>query len=359
MGGLLTWLGNLVHSDAEHKTQLRIEDDQILVDSHPGLSPVAEEHYLRIWLSEMFLREDGSWFAKRYPLTYSLVELTAAGKTTEFANVSGRNRLDIKQTDLGRSLLYHYPLTPLLPFRGGTVTINCGLVSMVASNLVTSFAGVVSEFAGKLGGAPVAAAADMAASIARSVQDLLGAGDAVSKLYYHDVFTAGGGGASLVSGHLFLSEKPEGEVDGARLWVTADGVRQGERGGPFRPLPPQDYLLFQIECTAERDDYRSFDYLRDPFEQALDAKAEGDDAKGRVLLNQAKRAAQKSDDFTALDRRRIKAALDAAYANDGWGAVTPEAGPAPRPEAAPRDRFAEAVAAVSIEEARQLPEDED
>lgn len=358
MGGLLNWLGNLVHSDAEHKTQLRIESDHILVDSHPGLSPVAEEHYVRIWLSEMFLRENGSWFTKRYPLTYSLVELSAAGKTTEFANVSGKNRLDIKQADLGRSLLYNYPLTPLLPFRGGTVSINCGLVSMVASNLITSFAGVVSDFAGKLGGAQIAAATDMAASIASGVQDLLGAGDAVSKLYYHNAFTAAGGGAALVSGHLFLSEKPEGEVDGKRLWVTADGVREGDRGGPFRPLPPQDYLLFQIECTAERDDYRSFDYLREPFEQALDAKAEGDEEKGRLLLNQAKRAAQKSDDFTALDRRRIKAALDTAYANDGWGAV-PEGRPPSRLEAATRSRFADAVASVSIEEARQLPEEVD
>lgn len=50
-----------------------------------------------------------SWFTKRYPLTYSLIEMNYGGQTTEFSNVSGKNKLDIKQIDIGRSLLYNYP----------------------------------------------------------------------------------------------------------------------------------------------------------------------------------------------------------------------------------------------------------
>ena len=59
------------------------------------------------------------------------VELNYAGQSVEFTNVSGKNKLEIKQTDLGRSLLYNYPVTPLLPFRGGTIGLDCGLVSMI------------------------------------------------------------------------------------------------------------------------------------------------------------------------------------------------------------------------------------
>ena len=107
-------------------------------------------------------------------------------------------------------------------------------------------------------------------------------------------------------------------MDARRLWVTQEGLREGEPGGPLQPLPAQDYLLFQIECLQERDDYRSFPYIRQPFEDALDAKADGDDPKGQTLLNQAKRAVQRSPDSTGLDRKRIRKALDDAYANDGF-----------------------------------------
>jgi hypothetical protein len=358
MGGLFDWLGKLVHDDAEHKTQIRVAPDHVLIPNRSTVSPVAEQHYIRLWLTEMFLRENSTWFTKRYPLTYSLVEMSYGGKSAEFANVSGKNKLEIKQTDLGRSLLYNYPMTPLLPFRGGTVSLDCGLVSMTASNLVTKFAGVVSDFAGKLGGAQVAAVTDIASSIASSVQDLLGAGDAVSKLYYHNAFTGAGGGAPLTSGYVFLSEKVEGKIDPARLWITQDGVREGSPGPTPQPLEPQDYLVIQIECLTERDDYRAFPYVSDPFEQALDAKAEGDDTKGQLLLRQAKRAAQKSADFTRLDAKRISAALDAAYANDGWAAEGNESvGESPIDKFA-RSRFAQALSLVSIDEAMELPDPE-
>lgn len=357
MGGLFDWLGKLVREETEHKTQIRIAPDHVLTQNRPAVSPVAEQHYIRLWLVEMFLRENTSWFTKRYPLTYSLVETNYGGRSTEFANVSGKNRLEIKQTDLGRSLLYNYPMTPLLPFRGGTVSLDCGLVSMTASNLVTMFAGVVSDFAGKLGGAQVAAVTDVASSIASSVQDLLGAGDAVSKLYYHNAFAGAGSGSPLASGYVFLSESPEGRIDPNRLWVTPEGIREGSPGAPLKPLEAQDYLLIQIECLTERDDYRAFAYVSDPFEEALDAKAEGDDAKGQLLLRQAKRSVQKSADFTKVDARRISVALDAAYAADGWGAETDESGASPM-DRFERSRFVDALALVSFEAALELPDPE-
>ena len=355
MGGLFDWLGKLAHQQADRKTQIRIAGDHISSGAALPVSPVAEEHYIRLWLVEMFLRDGASWFTSRYPLTYSLVEMNYAGKGVEFANVSGKNKLDIKRTDLGRSLVYNYPLTPLLPFRGGTVSLDCGLVSMTSDNVLTKFAGVVSEFAGKFGAAQIAAGTDLASSIASSVQDLLGAGDAVSKLYYHNSFGGAGGAAPLTSGYIFLSEKSDGEIKPERLWITNDGIREGAAGALSR-LDPQDYMLIQIECASERDDYRAFTYVSEPFDQALDAKAEGDDAKGQLLLRQAKRTVQKSPDFTKLDAKRIAAALDAAYANDGWMAAKEPASPFEEFELDEHNRFVGAISRVSLDEARSLPD---
>ena len=129
---------------------------------------------------------------------------------------------------------------------------------------------------------------------------------------------AGDGGTQLVSGYLFISEMAEGTLDPARLWVTKDGIRQGDGAAALSQLSPQDYLLLLIECTTERDDYRSFSYIADPFNDALAAKADGDDAKAKLLIAQAKKAVQKSADFTAADSRRIRLAIDAAFADDGW-----------------------------------------
>ncbi len=318
--GLFDWLSGLGHEDAIHRTQIRIAPERVLTGAKVAVSPVAEQHYVRLWLTEMFLRDGGRWFTSRYPLTYSLVSLDFGDqKGAEWANVSGKNKLDIKQTDLGRSLLYNYPMTPLLPFRGGTISLDCGLVSMAADNIIKSFASVVSEFAGKLGDAQVSAVAGIAASVAGSVQELLGAGDSVSKLYYHDVFAAGGG-TKLTSGYLFLSEAAEGTIDPRSLWVTPSGIRQGASAADARALEPQDYLLLQIECATERDDYRSFSFIADPFNDALAAKSDGDADKARLLIAQAKRAVQKSVAFTAADGKRIRLAIDAAFAADGWEA---------------------------------------
>ncbi|RAX37834.1 hypothetical protein [Rhizobium tropici] len=351
MPGLFKWLNDFLHQKAEHNTQIRLDPSQILTNDNVTIQAVGEETYIRLWLVEMFLRDKSSWFTERYPLTYSLVEMSYGGTSIEFANVSGKNRLDIQQTDLGKSLLYNYPMTPLLPFRGGTISLDCGLVSMASDNTILKFAGVVSEFASKLGGAQIAMAAGIASSIASSVQDLLGAGKAVSKLYYHNAFTGSNGASPLASGYIWLSEGKEGKIEANRLWITSEGIRQADtKEGSFKPLEPQDYMLVRIECVAERDDYRAFAYVSDPFEQALDAKGEGDDEKGKILLRQAKRAVQKSADFTKLDAKRIIAALDEAYANDGWM----PAKSSPFQEYV--DPLSQAIDLVSIDRARSLPD---
>ncbi|NWN22975.1 hypothetical protein GY661_24310, partial [Escherichia coli] len=85
-----------------------------------GVNAQAEQHYVQLILGEMFLRRSGEWFTKRYPLVYSLIALHYGDQPKlEFANVSGKNRFEIKQADLDHSILRNYPLTPLLPFRGG------------------------------------------------------------------------------------------------------------------------------------------------------------------------------------------------------------------------------------------------
>ena len=346
--GLFDWLGGRVDQVARQRARIVIPDAQNLTTTKKGTQAVAEQHYVRIWLSEMFLKSNNVWFTSRFPLVYSLVGLQYAGKNLELANVSGKNRFEIKQPDLDRSILRDYPLTPLLPFRGGTIEIDCGLVSMQAGNLVQSFAGVVSDLAGKLNAPQVAAIVGIAESVAGGVQQLLGAGEAETMLYIHDTFDAN----DLRDQFILLSGKRQADVPPHTIWVTDAGVRQGVNFANLTQLDPQDFIVLRIEVAEERDDWRSLTAISEPLEAATEAQFGGEDNKAKLLINQAKLATIKSPDLTRRDMQRVIAGIDKELQS-----------PQPAPAMAglkPSSALEKAVARVSPEEAAALaPLDED
>lgn len=357
--GLFDWLGAQIAHDAVHRTAIMLAPDRVTLPGKHPVAAVAGEHYVRLWMREMFLRQDQQWFTTRYPLAYSLIGLRYADTAVEIANVSGRNKLDIKQTDLGHQIQSNFILTPLLPFRGGTVEIDCGLVSMQASDVLRSFAGVVSDFAAKLNAPQVSAVIDLAAAVTSGLQSLLQAGETETKLYYHTTLTAQGGGAALQSGFIFLSEQPDGAMEAAKLWLTPEGLRYGATIGGAGALPAQDYMVIEVECLASRDDWQQLAVIDEPFHALQDALADGDADKAKLLLTQGIKAAQRCPDLNTLDIRRAIAALRAAYADrpEGDQPAMVKALATKALAATPRPTLSEAVAAISVEQARALPDE--
>jgi hypothetical protein len=286
-----------------------IADASGAVGTTSGVKLVAEEHYLRLWLREMCLRDDRVWFTTRYPAVHSVVGLQYGDRTLELANISGNSKLQLKAVDLDRSVQTNYPLTALLPFRGGTVQLDCGLVSMKNDDLVKEFTGVVSDFAGKLTVPQVSSAISLASSVASGIQEVLTGGAAAAKLYYHTAFTGQNAATELVSGFIFLSAVPENTISRDQLWITSNGVRKGVNKDSLTSLDVSDYMVVQIECVVARDDWQQLTSIADPFQVAVDAKIGGDTDKAKVLFNQARMAAFKSTDLTSLDRKRVLAAM--------------------------------------------------
>lgn len=360
MTTLFEWFGGKINREAQKRTHLRIAAENVLLPGKPAVAAIAEQHYVRLWLVEMFLRQDRSWFTSRHPLVYSLAALQYGDGGAEISGVSGKKALNVDQVDLGRSIGSHYALTPVLPFRGGTVSVDCGLVSMKSADVIEAFAGVVSDFAGKLCQPQVASVVGLAGSVASGIQGLLGAGEAVTELYYRDTFGGASGGAALESGYVFLSDQPDGTWRPDQLWVTPQGLRCGLRSDP-RPLPPQDYLLIEVQVTDRRDDFRAFSAIKEPFDQALEAKLDGEAEKAELLRRQALKAAARSPDLTALDKKRVAEAIRLGFDADGWVAdPATESGliaPGGRPAVA--DAFERAVARVGTEAAARLPAIED
>jgi len=346
--GLFDWLGSKINGQAEPRAKVNIPEAHNLTGIPAGVAAVAEQHYIRLWISDMFLKNDNKWFSSRFPLAYSLIGLTYGGQKTEITNISGKNQFDIEQPDIGKSILQNYALTPLLPFHGGTIELDCGLVSMKAKDGLKEFAGVVSDIASKVNVPQVANVVAIASSIAEGVQSLLGAGDAETMLYIHDTYAAG----TIASGYVYLSDKKQTDVDPNSIWITTNGARQGASQATLQPLSPQNYIVLRIEVTRERDDWRSLPAISEPLEAALDAKYSGDDAKAKLLLGQAKLAAVKSKDLTRLDATRVIKGIDAEFNQPGVAGGSGGTAPA-KPVAAAF--LANAAARTSIADALASP----
>src|SRR5258708_40040408 len=86
-----------------------------LAGTDDALKP--QRDYLRLWLDDMFLKQDRAWFTDVFPAVHTAVELkfgTEPIKMTHVTDGSGQ---------VGRGSYKSYALTDLVPFNGGTVTI--------------------------------------------------------------------------------------------------------------------------------------------------------------------------------------------------------------------------------------------
>ncbi|WP_306141471.1 hypothetical protein [Roseibium sp. MMSF_3412] len=321
---LFKWISNQVGRPAIRPTHIWVKPQNTRTTDEVGTTADEGQHYVRLWISELFLEKDRVWFTERSPIVHTSVGLEYGDNKVELTNLSGKPGFDIKTPDLGKSILRNYRLTPLLPFNGGTIEIDAGLVSVRVNNLVQDFAAVVSDVAGLLNAPQASQAIGLAQSVASGVQKLLGAGEAETKLYFHDTLA----GSSVKSGFLFLTAQSEGTQDPEKIWVTADGARYGSGPADLGPLPSQDYIVLRLEVASSRDDWRSFTAISKPLEEAITASQLAEDTKAALLLSQAKAAALASEDLTRLDKRRAILGIQTEFDEFGLGLAGPvRAGP--------------------------------
>lgn len=320
---LWEWLSSWVERKATQPTALRVPDANV-IDGSARVPLRPDKDYVHIWLRQMCLAKDREWFTTRLPAVHSLIVLKFGDQVQELANVAGQAKLQIGLPELNKAKLLSYELTGLLPFRGGTVNVDCGLASMRGSDVMGNFIGVVSDFASKLTLPQVSAAANIAQSVTSSVQSLLGAGETKSKLYYHDAFAADGGGARLKPGYIFVSEKRDGTIKAEKIWVKNGEVWFGLSANDLTRPDPHDYILIEIATTDHRNDWRHLKNISEPFNDAVATKLSGDTAKADLLYNQAIMAVVRSADLTEGDKVRVMIALRDFYKDPYGGGTSAE-----------------------------------
>src|SRR4051812_44891136 len=98
----------------------------------------------------MFLKRDREWFMSWYPVAQSLIQLRFGNlpNPLEIAQIAGPDHLlNVDPDHLDRVVQLDLPLTPLLPFIGGTVQVEAALIAMEASDILRRFLDVMGSFA--------------------------------------------------------------------------------------------------------------------------------------------------------------------------------------------------------------------
>ncbi|MCM3922627.1 hypothetical protein ND748_13280 [Frankia sp. AiPs1] len=310
-GGLWTRIKNGFAADAEHVTTCFLPA--------PGSAPIwPAQGYLRLWLAEGFLARARTWGNDRFPVLHAGASLTfGAGAPVAFTTFSRPAAAWAVPGDQ-----FDFPITPLLPFNGGTVEIEAAVYQAAQTGPLGTAASLVAGFA-ELLGPPLATAASVANAISTGLDSLIDAsGDEPVLGVHYAMISPGGGGQPVQAGHLVVVNAPPGSLPG-ELTIGADG-RLAVRGDPDaagggahsagdRRLTGFDYLVVRVETRTEHDIWLS-PTMTALISQARLARAHGRAAAFADYRAEAVTLAWTSADYVESDRPRIAAAIAAALA---------------------------------------------
>lgn len=306
---LIDWFANLFVKEAKHYVYAPVPSEVEKIVFQEG------QHYFRLRLAEMFLKDDRKLFRKVVPVVSSLVSLQfGSNAAQQLPNIAGPLALNLNENSLGKGVQLNYSLTNLVPYRGGTVSVSAALLAYVSKDYLQSFLALANSVSGLLTIGQLSAALKVADSAAGALQDLLDSGDKDVRLVYHNEYAGSDnlGGVSLTSGYFAVVAADAGKFNSANLLVKNSQLYCGADPDTAQPLTGYDYMLFSVEAALYRDDFRYFteynSLLYTSIEKGMTDKAEGD-----AVIRVGMLAVFKSDDLTYVDKTRVAAALKAEY----------------------------------------------
>jgi hypothetical protein len=253
-----------------HYTDLWIPEENVTIppgETLPKGGIKSGEHYFRIWLSEMFLKNDRDWGASWYPAVLASVELKFGNNTTELTHVAGETTLknfDMKALNKGVSV--NHEITTLIPFNGGTVRLEAALLAMQGKSDPKSLVKILGDFSKLLVVPQLSSALVVAEPLVNGITELIGATNAHPELRIQNTWTGSGvGGANVLRpGYFAVISAKSGEIAPASLFVRNNQLYFGEN-----QLTGYHYMLFRVDVTETRDDYDSLTSIAEPYNEAL------------------------------------------------------------------------------------------
>ncbi len=306
---LIDWFTNLFVKESRHYVFTPVTSDVEKIVFQEG------QHYFRLRLAEMFLKDDRKLFRSYVPVVSSVVSLQfGSNAAQQLPSVAGPLALNLNESSLGHGVELNYSLTNLVPYRGGNVSISAALLAYVNKDYFQSFLSLANSISGLLTIGQLSTTLKVVDSAVSALQDLLDGGDKDIRLVYHNEYagTDSLGGVSLASGYFAVINADACKFNPEKLFVKNSQLYFGDDLQSAKPLTGYDYMLFSVEAALYRDDFRYFaeynSLLYTAIEKGMTNKSEGD-----AVIRAGMLAVFKSDDLTYVDKTRVAAALKAEY----------------------------------------------
>ena len=317
-------LGQLFQRDAQNRDRPIIPLEHVSPAPGDTASLGGGEGYFQLWVVRMFLKNDRDWFKSWYPVVQSLTTFRFGSQSNpvEIAQVAGPGYLhDVDPQHLDRIVQVDLPLTPLVPFTGGTVQIEAGLLAMQASDTLERFLGVMGSFAGLLAVPQLSTVLNVASAVSKGVDELIGISNKQMVLgFQRTLESAGGGGDNdLRPTYVAVIDAPSGTYSPDRLWIKDSKLLYGADPAGAQELAGVNFMLLRIETRRSRDDWDALTAISEPFAKAInalsqvDASGNPDVADAEIYVRAAAAAALGSPDLTVKDRVQVARAIRARY----------------------------------------------
>lgn len=330
------WFKDRWQKDAQHFTYLPVEADHVEGRTLMPGEIKAGEHYLKLTLAEMFLKNDRAWFSAWHPAAYSLIKFRFGDTDETVSHMAGPSSIKELDQQANASISLNHTMVPVVPFNGGTIELESGLVAVKDSDDVKSLLKVLTDVSTSLAVPQVSSALAFAQPLVNGIEQLVGSDKNQTALHLHDSFSAG---PTLRARYLAAISAPAGTIPPGELFVKNDKLCQGADMAAAQPMEGWDYMLFRIDAFSERDDWEDLTAIKEPFMQAIEMlnaalnEPDPDKQKGMVeeaqrRLGAAKMAAFRSKDLTKIVGRRqavdaLQRRFDEAKQMFGSGAAAP------------------------------------
>lgn len=281
------YLYTRIPSDRTDKKDKTYSDDPLEVYSS----------YFRLTLAGMALDKQVQWFQVWFPAAHTAVRL----KYADYPPVELNHVTHVPQQALSKGIRRNYPITDLIPYNGGTVQLETGLLALKGQNHLQTAIKLLETFSGLVAG-PLAQINTVATKVGSVMLDVFNGSNGKVQVAVHDTFDDTGGNP-LREGYYAAILATRQQLDPARLSVKEDTLYyEGEE------LTGYDYLLLRIDATPDREDWR-LQEIEKNLRAAKKAYVQRKPDEAEQYRTAALVAAFESPDLSEADRRRVTDAI--------------------------------------------------
>ncbi len=260
---------------------------------------VPDETYVEIWLESMHIINTRKFTTRFFPALTSEVAVTHRGRAPGryFVVTSPASLRNVGRAGAGRVLIESTCLAGPLPYRGGSIGVDLGLLRLKATDLTEPYLGLLSEVAIAAGIAFAGPAAPFVAPIVAGLTSLVRVAtkDGLEIGLYRQF-------RKPRAGLFGIFGIPDSASNRKRLSLDQDRKVRLD-GQPVKGVP---YILFSIQRVPHRHDWEGLPDVGTAYKRARQAlEPGGRPGDLRQLLAAFERTTRLSDDLITSDAEHI------------------------------------------------------